>query len=146
VEGEREAIPDREKMSSMLRRAVGRGAQRVRAGLNQLRYPDRALAAARIRRIYVELLRLSADLGCPRPAQDTPQEYLLSLREVYASHQHELELITRAYERVRYGELPETRAEIVDVEAAWEKVLARGEAIRAEQRRRGRRGARAIRA
>jgi hypothetical protein len=40
--------------------------------------------------------------------------------------QAELAQVTHAYLKVRYGELPETHAEVEAVERAWRKVQAEG--------------------
>ena len=86
----------------------------------------RILAAARIRRIYAQLMQLSADLGKPRPAAFTPLEYLPSLEKLFPNHPEELRLVTGAYLRVRYGELPETHQEVEQVDVAWKRVREQG--------------------
>lgn len=92
----------------------------------RLRQAQRLRAAARIRRIYAELMDLAEDLGSPRPSALTPLEFLSPLKKVFPLFEAELTDITHAYLRVRYGELPETRQEVNEVEAAWERVRAEG--------------------
>jgi hypothetical protein len=101
----------------------------VRSGfeaLSQLLPISRVIAAARIRQIYRQLLRESANLGKPREQAETPLEFLPDLQIVFPGCQAELLLITRAYLRVRYGEYPESRGEVEDVEQAWKDVRRQG--------------------
>jgi hypothetical protein len=83
-------------------------------------------AAVRVRQIYAELLALSAELGTPRLSAQTPQEFQEHLQGLFRECQAEVETITQAYQRVRYGELPESPAEIAGVELAWEQVAEAG--------------------
>lgn len=84
-------------------------------------------AAARIRRIYAELMGLCGELNHPRPEALTPLEFLPALDRLFPESQEALEVITRAYLKVRYGELPETRKEVQAVEVAWRQVKGEGE-------------------
>jgi hypothetical protein len=88
-------------------------------GVARMNPAARFIAAARIRIIYARLLKLGAKLGEPRAPAVTPIEYLTSLEKVFPASTDELELITHAYLRVRYGELPETRGQVEEVESAW---------------------------
>ena len=88
---------------------------------------QRFLAAMRIRRIYAQLMDLSEMLGKARAPAETPLEFLPALDELFPGMESELNAITEAYLRVRYGELPETRQEIDSVEAAWEGVRILGQ-------------------
>lgn len=99
---------------SPLRRRFGRGRQ--------------LLAAARIRRIYAELETLSARLGHPRKAAETPLEFERTLRLAFPEQAAGLALITGAYLRVRYGELPEDREELEQINRAWEEIRRSGKA------------------
>jgi len=74
-------------------------------------------AVGAIRRIYRELLGLGADLGAPRHAWATPREHEPRLRGVLPESAAEVELLTAAYERVRYGAW---RSAAVEVRAAVE--------------------------
>jgi hypothetical protein len=69
---------------------------------------------------------LTESLGRPRSQAVTPLEYLPALDEVFPGLENELATITEAYLRVRYGEFPENRKEIADVETAWEQVHVQG--------------------
>lgn len=88
---------------------------------------QRFLAAMRIRRIYAELMDLSESLGKKRAPAETPLEFLPVLDELFPGLESELNTITEAYLRVRYGEFPETRQEIDPVEVAWEGIRFQGQ-------------------
>jgi hypothetical protein len=95
-------------------------------GISRLNPAARFIAAARIRRIYASLLRMSVRLGEPRSPSETPLEFMDNLERVFPASQVELATITHAYLRVRYGELPEERGQVEEVESAWELVRKRG--------------------
>lgn len=97
----------------------------------------RWLAAARIRRIYWQLLNLAADLGIPKSKSQTPLEYLPELIALFPQFQEQLILITQAYLDVRYGELAESEEEIGEVERAWHVIELAGRLMekRISQRR-----------
>ena len=97
------------------------------SGLTSIRPGLHLLAAARIRRIYALLMQMAERLGKPRPPAITPLEFLPALGELFPALEKDLALITHAYIRVRYGELPETQGELDLVEAAWERVRAEGQ-------------------
>jgi hypothetical protein len=101
-------------------------AKRAIEGISSLNPAERFIAATRIRRIYAGLLKLSARLGEPRSPSDTPLEFMETLEKILPDSQEELATITHAYLRVRYGELPEKRGQIEEVESAWERVRKRG--------------------
>ena len=122
-EGEREtilgSIPD-------YLRSLLRSVRRAPQGLERLNPAAQVIAAARIRQIYRRLLRLSSRLGVERDESETPLEFLGDLPVIFPDVQAELEDITGAYLRVRYGEYPESRQEVDRVEAAWRQVRKRG--------------------
>lgn len=119
---ERESLLGGETLAEKLRMAFQRRVGGMADSLRALSDRDRWLAASRIRRIYAQLMALSASLGRTRAASVTPLEFLPSLKDLFPSLESELETITHAYVQVRYGELPETRAEIESVERAWDRV------------------------
>lgn len=94
--------------------------------LDRLIHPARWLAAARIRRIYAELMDTCESLGRPRPEAVTPLEFLPTGETLFPEFPAELRTITNAYLKVRYGELPETQQEVNDCQEAWNKI--RGQA------------------
>ncbi|HZW02619.1 MAG TPA: DUF4129 domain-containing protein [Anaerolineaceae bacterium] len=108
---------------------------------DELRFPNpfggasRFLAAARIRRVYWDLMRLSGQLGTPRPPAATPLEYLPLLDRVFPSERENLRRITTAYLQVRYGEAPESEAEVSQVLTAWKHIQGAGQRLLREQRK-----------
>ncbi len=122
-----------EGLLNSLRKAFQSGAKQTAQGfadLFDLERRRRLLAAARIRRIYREMMHLCADLNHPRPEAITPFEFVSSISEVFPAYRREIETITYAYQQVRYGELPERRSEVEEVEIAWANVKAEGEKLR----------------
>ena len=113
-------------ISDYLRALLQDRLKRAIEGISSLNPTARFIAAARIRRIYAGLLRLSARLGESRSPSDTPLEFMENLERIFPASQAELATITHAYLRVRYGELPETRGQVDEVESAWELVRKRG--------------------
>jgi hypothetical protein len=127
LDEERDALLDPKDLPQLILNNLRQRAAQALAALSRLRPGERLRAAARIRRIYAELLDLSAKLGSPRPVASTPNEFVIVLQGLFSPLHDELNTITHAYLRVRYGELPETRQEVQDVEAAWDRIRARGE-------------------
>jgi hypothetical protein len=126
---DRQSLLQRGDLWQLLRQSLQDGLRKMGAGLADLarfRHGQRLLAAARIRRIYAQLMDLSAKLEHPRLAAQTPLEFLPILATTYPGRDDDLDTITRAYLRVRYGELPETRQEVDQVEQAWERVRSLG--------------------
>ena len=116
----------------LLRQGLMKRITNLGSGLSNVmrfRAGQRLIAAAKIRRIYAQLMSLSSEMGVPRPAASTPLEFLQTLANVLTAQRNELELITRAYLKVRYGELPETREEVEEVESAWGRVQAEGQEL-----------------
>ncbi len=110
-------------------------AETLRTG-QRLGQRQRILAAAKIRRIYADLMELAVEMGQPRATSQTPLEFQAALVPAFPAARRELSIITEAYLKVRYGELPETHEEIRAVEAAWVSVQGAGTAAtRAHQAR-----------
>jgi len=86
------------------------------------RGPSRWLAAITIRRIYAQTAALGRACGAPRPAYATPYEYLPTLTRLFPGVEPELELITGAYVRAHYGELPDTPERLGEVRKAFRRV------------------------
>jgi hypothetical protein len=78
--------------------------------------------AISIRRIYWQMCRAAAGAGYPRLETETPYEYLASLAQVWPTQTADAQLITRAYVKIRYGELPESEAEVNDIRTAWRRL------------------------
>ncbi|MEZ4589941.1 MAG: DUF4129 domain-containing protein [Chloroflexota bacterium] len=76
--------------------------------------------AVTIRRIYRNMLRAADASGYPRLETETPYEFLRTLALAWPNHRAETRLITDAYVKIRYGELPETKEEIQAIKTAWQ--------------------------
>jgi hypothetical protein len=112
---------------NFLRRLLDKLLQKAR-GL-RLHSPGQILAAARIRQIYRQLMLLCKKLGAERKPSLTPLEFVPQLETVFPSGRPELDCITEAYVRVRYGEYPETMREIEQVETAWNQLRQEGKSL-----------------
>jgi hypothetical protein len=97
---------------------------------SRLRLRQRHAVAARIRRIYILLMDLCEELGIPRPASKTPLEFLPEIGELFPAYISDLDLLTQAYVKIRYGELPETQKEVAAIETAWERIKEEGERLK----------------
>jgi hypothetical protein len=78
-------------------------------------------AASSIRQIYQYLLDLAAGLGHPRAVAITPYEYLPSLAVLLPANHADLQAITDAYVRARYGALGDAH-DLEATQAAWQRV------------------------
>ena len=78
--------------------------------------------AASIRNIYKQMSYAAASVGYARSETETPYEYLENLAKVWPDSRPESLLITEAFIRIRYGEIPETKAELEAIKQAWKKL------------------------
>jgi hypothetical protein len=122
-----ESLLERGDARRLLRKAFQDAANEL---ASRLRPARRLLVAARVRRIYAQLMGLCAELDFPRPAAQTPLEFLPSLGELFPDRARDLDMITQAYVNVRYGELPETQEEVEALENAWKNILAEGQRLK----------------
>lgn len=76
--------------------------------------------AVSIRRIYRKMLRAADASGYPRLEAETPYEFLKTLAQAWPHNRQETQLITSAYVKIRYGELPETQQELQAIKDAWQ--------------------------
>jgi hypothetical protein len=65
---------------------------------------------------------MAAEAGFARAESETPYEYLPILFEAWPDHKFEIRVITDAYTRVHYGEIPETAEELDQLRSAWSKI------------------------
>ena len=82
----------------------------------------RKALAARIRRLFLNLIELGAKLGHPMGPAQTPDEFSEAFATLLPAEKAAIFEMTRAYERIRYGELPEDAAEVRRVQKAWTRV------------------------
>ena len=78
--------------------------------------------AASIRQIYRQMCTAASGAGYARGSSETPYEYLKTLHEVWPDNGPDSVLITEAYVRIRYGEVPETKAELKAIRIAWRRL------------------------
>lgn len=90
--------------------------------LNRLGLLRQWRAAASVRRIYRLMCRAASQAGYPRVGSETPYEYLPTLARVWPDLTAETRLITDAFIRVRYGEIPETEEELDAIRSAWQRL------------------------
>lgn len=90
--------------------------------LARLGLAQRWQTAVSIRYIYAQMGRAASGAGYPRSRTETPYEYLQSLAQVWPDHRADAELVTQAYVRVRYGEVPEDKEELAAIHAAWKRL------------------------
>lgn len=86
---------------------------------NFLHRSRQVLNALRIRRIYADFLALCKKQQCPRTDCETPLEFQTRALRAFPNSGADLALITGAYLRIRYGELPESEQDVNDVLKAW---------------------------
>lgn len=135
VETEAESMLDGSDLLKLLRKSIRDGLQGAAQSVaDRLRPSQRRQAAQRIRQIYAQLLELSQDLRKPRPPWRTPREFTPELAQLFPGMRAEIETITEAYNRVRYGELPERKEEVQALEAAWDRISAQGEQLKKQAR------------
>ncbi|NIM92488.1 MAG: DUF4129 domain-containing protein [Anaerolineales bacterium] len=106
----------------MLLSGVRRMLDQAQMGLDSVRkygLGRRVRAATAIRRIYVQLLEFAAHYDRPRRPSETPREFQEYLSELFPGNTGELEIITEAYNQVRYGEYSEDEEFVLSVENAW---------------------------
>jgi len=134
------ALRNRLKTSDdQLLKAAGRKMQRSRGNLLDLIDPRfagmrRWLAAARIRRIYQNLMDYCEKLDTPRLPAFTAHEFLPQLVSLFPDYSPQLEMLTDVYQRVRYGEIPETTEELQPILVGWNEIKKNAE-IRVKERR-----------
>jgi len=135
MDEERESILGWGELGSILRQLLRRRGEEMRAATTRLTTRQQRRAAARVRQLYAELLILGQELDVSRPAACTPREYIPFLEGQLTGCRSELITLTDSYQRVRYGELPETSDDVARVERAWNRIAAVGEIRKREKRR-----------
>lgn len=65
---------------------------------------------------------MAADHGYPRANSETPYEYRTTLVKAWPNNMVDINTITEAFVRVRYGEIPETQDEVNKIRSAWQKL------------------------
>jgi hypothetical protein len=96
----------------------------------------RWLVAARIRRIYQQLMDYCKKLDSPRPSAFTPREFLPELIALFPGKDLHMRLLSDVYQRVRYGEIPETQEEMNQILITWNEIKKDAEQRVKERRNR----------
>ncbi len=122
-------------VSRAIERKLGR-APRMIPGLlsSRLASARRWLAAARIRRIYQNLMEYCQKLDNPRLPAFTPHEFLPQLFSLFPDHTAQVTMLTDVYQRVRYGEIPESLDELQQIMVSWNEIKKEAQ-IRVKERR-----------
>jgi hypothetical protein len=102
--------------------AMEDGLARVGLRLPSLGRLQRHLPTRSIRRVYAAMVALAAERGYPRPQARTPFEHLPTLRRAFPGCEREVARITEAYVAAHYGQVPDTRDELQDIQAAWARL------------------------
>ena len=90
--------------------------------LNRLGLLKNWKTAVSIRRLYQQMEKTATQAGYPRAAAETPYEYQATLAQAWPEQTAETSQITTAYVNVRYGEFPESTAEIDELKQAWKRL------------------------
>lgn len=96
----------------------------LRGLLDRLNLYRRWQTVASIRHVYRRMCMAAAERGYPRTESETPIEYLSTLAKAWPNNQPEARMITEAYNRAHYGELPETKEELQQILEAWKRLSA----------------------
>lgn len=75
-----------------------------------------------VRRTYAQLLRRSEALGLRMHSTATPLEFQARLADRWPAGEHEIDVVTEAYVRRRYGEEEPLPPELVALTAAWHRL------------------------
>jgi hypothetical protein len=71
---------------------------------------------------YLSICERAARLGYPRPADETPDEYLDGLRERLPIVDPEIEALTAAFLEARYGPRETTKERAKELRGGWESL------------------------
>ncbi len=107
-------------LRDIFRRGLG-ALNAMRNAVGQFGFGRDLFAALTVRRAYAQMARLAARQGYPRAASQTPYEYRLVLQGAFPAAREEINLITEAYVRVHYGEVPEGADALREVTDALER-------------------------
>jgi hypothetical protein len=101
---------------------IGRLQEGFEALAGRLNVFGRWRTAASIRRIYAQMVTTAARRGYPRLPSETPYEHVATLLQSWPGMEGPIRLITEAYVKTHYGEIPETAAEFEAIRRAWEQL------------------------
>ncbi len=123
----RESVWEGVHLQRGLKRLFEDGRQRLTDVVDALGHSrvGHLFAALTIRRIYAHTAALAAGQGYPRAIDETPYDYLPTLKEAFPESREDVTQITESYVAVHYGELPERQNDLALVRSAWERVQRR---------------------
>ena len=82
-----------------------------------------SISSFQIRRIYNQfLIKCQKDLDLNRKDAETPIEFYSRFSDEYPLLEPDVQLITNAYNLIRYGMLPETNQDLENVKNAWKNI------------------------
>ncbi|MEZ4641952.1 MAG: DUF4129 domain-containing protein [Chloroflexota bacterium] len=93
--------------------------QRIRNRLSGLWHWRTAVS---IRHIYRQMNQAATASGYPRGEAETPYEYIKTLTRVWPENGRDIQHITEAYIKIRYGEFPETEEELAQIWQSWDRL------------------------
>lgn len=79
-----------------------------------------------VRQIYRQFLKWAAKHGFPRPAFQTPYEYLATLEELLPASANQLSFITEQYVNTRYGLITPSEEDMDRLRQTWQQVKQGG--------------------
>jgi hypothetical protein len=123
----RESVWEGVQLRDGLGKLLRRGQRRLSGLADTLThsYLGQVFAALTIRRIYAHLASLAAKQGYPRAQDETPYDYLPTLKRAFPESLQEVTQITESYVAVHYGEIPERQEDLSAVRAAWQEIQRR---------------------
>ncbi|MFH1486492.1 MAG: DUF4129 domain-containing protein [Chloroflexota bacterium] len=86
--------------------------------------PTPPYASLAIREIYQRLLARAKEMGYPRRSEETPYEYLRTLRVAIPESAVDATAITEAYVHARYGLEAPPEAEVSAIRKRWDRILS----------------------
>ena len=121
---ERESVWEGVQLRDGLGKLLRRGRRRLSGMADALShsYLRQVFAALTIRRIYAHLASLAAKEGYPRARDETPYDYLPTLKTAFPESRREVTQITESYVAVHYGELPERQEDLSAIRSAWQEI------------------------
>ena len=124
MDGARESVWEGFRFKSAVEGLLNGGRQRLQDVQDALRTSrvSQLFAALTIRRTYAHMASLATRLGYPRQINETPYDYLPTLKTAFPEAQADATLITESYVLVHYGELPERTEDLAQVRSAWDRI------------------------
>lgn len=113
-----------------LRDLFKRGLDAVNGAVNavgQFGFGRDLFAALTVRRAYAQMAAMASKRGFPRAVSETPYEYRSALHEAFPTADDDVALITEAFVKVRYGEVPETAEALQAVVDALNGIKSAGQ-------------------